>query len=231
MLSSYHRSPNALVVGSSGGIGAAFADHLEAAGAAVHRASRSGPIRIDYDEPETIETALAGIDTLDLVVVATGLLHGEDKGPEKSTRALDADWMLRNYRINTVGPMLVARHALPKMRRDAKTVFAALSARVGSISDNRLGGWHSYRMAKAALNMGLRNLAIEHARRWPSGLVVGLHPGTVDTGLSKPFQGNVADGKLFDADWAAGEMLRVLDGLGPEATGRVFDYAGERVPE
>ena len=235
MIGSYAPDPVALVVGATGGLGRAFADHLESAGATVHRASRSGgsgagELKIDYDDPASIPAALEPIETLDIVIVATGLLHAGEAGPEKSIRALDADWMERNYRINAVGPLLVAQAALPKLRRDTKTVFAALSARIGSISDNRIGGWHSYRMAKAALNQGLRTVSIEHARRWPDSVVAGLHPGTVDTGLSKPFQKAVPEGKLFEADWSAGEMLKVLDGLKPSDTGNVFDYAGEQVP-
>lgn len=235
-MNSFPPDSTALVVGATGGIGAAFVAALRASDrfGTVHGAGRSSPVRIDYDDPSTY----AAIDTLgplDLVIVATGLLHdpGSEagaggRGPEKSMRALDPTWMERNYRINTVGPLAVAQHALPLLRRDTKSVFAALSARVGSISDNRLGGWHSYRMAKAALNMGLRNLAIEHARRWPDAVVCGLHPGTVDTGLSEPFQRGVK--VLFTPEEAAGKLLAVIDGLTPEDTGGVFDHAGERIP-
>ena len=227
-LTSFAPNPTALVVGASGGIGAAFVRHLQGAGAQVIEASRNGPVRIDYDAPETIPAALTEIEALDIVLVATGLLHEDEAGPEKSMRALDMDWMLRNHRVNAAGPLLVAAHALPKLKRDAKTCLAALSARVGSISDNRLGGWHSYRMAKAALNMGLRNLAIEHARRWPDSVVCGLHPGTVDTDLSKPFQRGVPT--LLSPDESARRLLDVIDGLTPTDTGGVFAHDGERIP-
>ena len=229
-LSSFPAASTALVVGTTGGIGAALADALEASPAftTVHRAGRHAPIRIDYDDPATF-AAIDGLGPLDLVIVATGLLHENDRAPEKSMRALDPAWMARNFAVNAIGPMMVARHALPLMRREARTVFAALSARVGSIADNRLGGWHSYRMAKAALNMGLRNLAIEHARRWPDSVVCGLHPGTVDTGLSRPFQRGVE--VLFTPQEAAARLLSVIDGLTPADTGGVFAHDGSRIAE
>ncbi len=197
----------------------------------VVRLSRSGPLRLDYAEPDTIAEAAGSIGgPLDLVIVATGLLHDGEFGPEKSLRDLDADALARSFAVNTIGPALVAKHFLPLMRRDGKSVFAALSARVGSISDNGVGGWYGYRAAKAALNQMLKTASIEHARRWPEGVVVGLHPGTVDTGLSKPFQRNVADGKLFDAAYSAGAMLDVLDGLSATDSGKVFAYDGSEVP-
>lgn len=234
-LSSFSPGSTALVVGASGGIGAAFVAALRESGRfdTVHEAARGGPIRVDYDEPETVAN-LDDLGPLDLVIVATGMLHepsgegGRERGPEKSMPALRADWMARNMAVNAVGPMMVAARTLPQMRRDTRSVFAALSARVGSISDNRLGGWHSYRMSKAALNMGLVTLAIEHARRWPEGVVCGLHPGTVDTDLSEPFQRGVK--RLFTPEESAGKLLDVIDGLAPADTGGVFDHAGERIP-
>jgi NAD(P)-dependent dehydrogenase (short-subunit alcohol dehydrogenase family) len=138
--------------------------------------------------------------------------------------------LLRDYRINTVGPALVMKHFAPLMLREQRAVFAALSARVGSISDNRLGGWHSYRASKAALNMLLRNLAVELGRSHPQAVVAGLHPGTVDTGLSRPFQKGVADGKLFAPAYSAERLLAVLDGLTPADSGGVFAWDGARIP-
>ena len=127
--------------------------------------------------------------------------------------------------IYTLLPAMIAKASVGTLSKE-RSVFAALSARVGSISDNRLGGWHSYRASKAALNMLLRNIAIEVARKNKGAVVAGLHPGTVDTGLSEPFQGNVPNGKLFSPEHSAAELLKVVDRLQPEQSGRCFDYAG-----
>jgi len=224
----------AVVIGASGGIGAAIAARLEASGrfAVVHALSRSGT-GFDLEDEATIAAAAANIadgPAPTLVFIATGVLHHGFE-PERSWRALDAAHLLRDYRINAVGPALVARHFLPLLPRDRRAVFAALSARVGSIGDNRLGGWHSYRASKAALNMLLRNLAVELGRTHPQAVVAGLHPGTVDTGLSAPFQKGVKPEKLFTADHSAEKLLAVLDALTPEDTGSVFAWDGQRVPE
>jgi NAD(P)-dependent dehydrogenase (short-subunit alcohol dehydrogenase family) len=130
-----------------------------------------------------------------------------------------------------VGPALVAKHFLPLLPRQGRSVFAALSARVGSIGDNRLGGWHSYRASKAALNMLIKNASIELARTRPDAVIVGLHPGTVDTGLSKPFQRGVAHNKLFTPEYCAERLIAVTDGLTRDDTGHVFAWDGARVPE
>jgi NAD(P)-dependent dehydrogenase (short-subunit alcohol dehydrogenase family) len=150
--------------------------------------------------------------------------------PEKTYRALDAAALMEGYRVNTVGPALVAKHMLPRLAPAGRCVFAALSARVGSIGDNRAGGWHSYRASKAGLNMILRNLAIEVVRRTPDTLCVGLHPGTVDTGLSQPFQRNVGPGKLFSPAHSAARLLQVLDGLVPGDNGNVLAWDGATIP-
>ena len=134
------------------------------------------------------------------------------------------------FRVNTIGPALVAKHFLPLLASDAKSVFAALSARVGSIDDNELGGWYAYRASKAALNMVIKTLSIELARRNPRALCVGLHPGTVDSRLSKPFQGGVPEGKLFQPAAAARALLTVLDGLSSGDSGALFAWDGTRIP-
>ena len=169
-------------------------------------------------------------DPPELVLVATGVLTLTDgTGPEKTYRQLDAATMAEILAINTIGPALVAKHMLPLLRRDRRTVFAVLSARVGSISDNRLGGWHSYRASKAALNMLMKTFAIELARTHPLAVVVGLHPGTVDTALSTPFQRGVPADKLFNPQQSAQALLDVIEHSGPADSGSVFDWRGERV--
>ncbi|TPW05690.1 MAG: short-chain dehydrogenase/reductase SDR [bacterium] len=227
-------SSSAVVIGASGGIGAAVVRRLEASGryAVVHALSRS---RTGFDLEDEVSIAAAAAQAAEgpapaLVFVATGVLHHGFE-PERSWRALDADHLLRDYRINAVGPALVAKHFLPLLPRDRRVAFAALSARVGSIGDNRLGGWHSYRASKAALNMLLRNVAVELGRTHPQAVIAGLHPGTVDTGLSAPFQRGVKPEKLFTVDYSAERLLAVIDGLTPADSGGVFAWDGARIPE
>ncbi|MBU1324853.1 MAG: SDR family NAD(P)-dependent oxidoreductase [Alphaproteobacteria bacterium] len=224
---------SAVVIGASGGIGAAVTARLRASGrfALVHALSRS-VTGLDLEEEASIAAAAARVSggpPPSLVFVATGVLH-DGQAPERTYRALSADHLLRDYRVNVVGPALVARHFLPLVPRDRPAAFAALSARVGSIGDNRLGGWHAYRASKAALNMILRNLAIELARTHPQAVVAGLHPGTVETALSAPFRTGVAPEKLFTPDYSAGRLLEVLDGLTPAESGSVFAWDGARIP-
>lgn len=227
---------SAVVIGASGGIGGAIEAALNDEGAfhTVHgfARSRSGAQHLDLLDEGSIAAAAAHVASGPppaLVIVATGLLHASDKGPEKALRDLDAAWLAQVYAVNAIGPALVAKHFLPVMPRTGRTMFAALSARVGSISDNRLGGWHGYRASKAALNMLIRNLAIEERRRNDRAIVVALHPGTVDTGLSRPFQGNVPPGRLFTPDRAALQLLDVIEGLKVIDSGKLFDFEGKEV--
>jgi NAD(P)-dependent dehydrogenase (short-subunit alcohol dehydrogenase family) len=233
----------AVIFGASGGIGAALTAALAAdpRWAEIHAGARRpaparGPVRpftFDLDDDYSIATAMAAIGgPLDLVIIATGVLHDEAAGirPERSLRAIDPAAMARVLAINTIGPALIARHALPLLVRDRRAVFAALSARVGSISDNRLGGWHSYRASKAALNMLIASFAVELARTHPLAVVAGLHPGTVDTALSAPFQRGLASGQLTEPDNAAGRLLEVIAGLTPADSGGCFAADGTRIP-
>ncbi|HEV2081965.1 MAG TPA: SDR family NAD(P)-dependent oxidoreductase [Brevundimonas sp.] len=225
---------SAVVIGASGGIGAAVTDRLRASGrfSVVHALSRSGT-GLDLEDEASIADAADGVargPSPALVFVTTGVLHGAHQ-PERSFRSLSADHLLRDFRVNALGPALAAKHFLPLLPRERRAVFAALSARVGSIGDNRLGGWHAYRASKAALNMLLRNLAVELARTHPQAIVAGLHPGTVDTGLSAPFQRGVAPERLFAPDFAAERLIAVLDGLTAADSGGVFAWDGVRLPE
>lgn len=222
---------SAVIFGANGGIGRALADEVHARGgfASVHRLSRHSVPPIDLCDEDSIAAAAAGLAKAGvspvLILITTGVLHKGDKGPEKGLRDLDPEWMVENYRINAVGPALIAKHFLPLMPREERITFAVLSARVGSISDNRLGGWHSYRASKAALNMLVCNISIEAQRRNPQAIIVGLHPGTVETPLSGPFKGNPAH-ERFAPSQAAKQLLDVLDGLNPAQSGQLFAYDG-----
>ena len=224
----------AVIVGASGGIGAALHEALvdEAAHDRIHALSRSGSDPIDITDEASMAAAaerIAAGPAPALVILATGLLHDGERGPEKSYRDFDPAWLEQVLRVNAIGPALVAKHLLPLMPKQGRTVFAVLSARIGSISDNRLGGWYGYRMAKAALNQLVRTLSIEEKRRNDRSIIVGLHPGTVDTALSKPFQGSVRPGTLFTPDRAASQLLDVIDGLTVTDSGKLFDFEGKEV--
>lgn len=227
----------AVIIGASGGIGAALEAALIEEGAydVVHgfARSRTGAQHLDLTDEASIAAAAAHVakgPAPTLVIVATGILHDGEHGPEKALRELDPAWLARVHAINTIGPALVAKHFLPITPKTGRNVFAALSARVGSISDNKMGGWHGYRASKAALNMLVRTIAIEEKRRNDRAIVVALHPGTVDTALSKPFQGNVQPGRLFDTERAALQLLDVIEELKAPDTGKLFDFEGKEVP-
>lgn len=227
-----------MVVGSGGGLGSAFVKLLEQSpsfGSVIQLSrSNSGADHIDLLDEDSIAAAAERVragGAPALIVVATGLLHDDaDLQPEKHWGAIRPESMQRSMAINAIGPALVAKHFLPLLPRRQRSVMAILSARVGSISDNRLGGWVSYRASKAALNMIIKTLSIELKRRNPDGILVGLHPGTVDTALSRPFQGNVPEGKLFSAPEAAGHLLSVIDQVEPDQSGMVMAWDGTEVP-
>jgi NAD(P)-dependent dehydrogenase (short-subunit alcohol dehydrogenase family) len=246
-LNSFGKDLKVAVIGASGGIGGAIADQLDEcqtvsrvvrlsrAGAASSAGGRS-PIHLDLEKETSIGDAADAIakslGVIHIVIVATGLLHQDNRllQPEKTWRSLSSSALETAFSINTIGPALIAKHFLPLLAKDRKSAFAALSARVGSIQDNHLGGWYAYRASKAALNMMIKTLSIELARCNPSALCVGLHPGMVDTALSKPFQSGVRQDKLFSPDQSARYLLRVLDGLTPADSGAVFAWDGGVVP-
>lgn len=243
-----NNSINAVIVGANGAIGAALVTALSQR-QDIDRifASSRQPVedlrenvtsmRIDYDDESSIASA-AKLTTnngpLHLVIVATGILHQslDDSvvKPEKTWSAINPEQLSRLVAVNTIGPALVAKHFLPLLDRNQRSVFAALSARVGSISDNRLGGWYGYRASKSALNMIIKTLSIELARRNPQAICIGLHPGTVDSKLSAPYQGNVAAERLFSPEFSATQMLTVVDQISTEQSGRVLAWNGDEVP-
>jgi hypothetical protein len=223
----------AVVFGASGGIGSALVEALRAAEGFEHVVgfTRSASPSIDLLDEASIERAAAFAadkGELRLVIDATGFLHDDAQGPEKSWRQLDALKLARAFALNAIGPALIMKHVLPLLPRSGKTVFATLSARVGSIGDNRLGGWYAYRASKAALNQFTRTAAIELARRSPEALCIALHPGTVATALSAPFAATGLE--VHTPAATARHLLAVVDQLTAEANGGFFDWRGQTVP-
>jgi NAD(P)-dependent dehydrogenase (short-subunit alcohol dehydrogenase family) len=232
-LSSFPEPGVAAIFGASGGIGGALVDALRTAGQFQHVIGfgRTSSPSIDLLDEASLENAAAFAaekGELRLVIDATGFLHDSRQAPEKSWRQLDAANLARSYALNAIGPALIMKHVLPLLPRSGKTVFATLSARVGSIGDNRLGGWYAYRASKAALNQLVRTAAVELARRSPEALCIAMHPGTVATALSAPF---AATGLHVHAPAeAARHLLTVIDKLTPGDNGCFFDWRGQSVP-
>ena len=244
----------ALVTGASRGIGLEFVTQLlagdpdwsvvatcrepEAAGALEELTERFerrlALLGMDVAEEGTIREAASQVarvtERVHLVLNVAGVLHGPGFGPEKKLAQVDPEALSKVFEVNAFGPLLVAKHFHPLLRHEERSVFASLSARVGSISDNRLGGWYAYRSSKAAQNMITKTLAIELGRIAPNAIILGLHPGTVDTDLSRPFQRNVPKGRLLSTRDSVLSLLQVIDGATPDASGRVFDYRGEEIP-
>jgi NAD(P)-dependent dehydrogenase (short-subunit alcohol dehydrogenase family) len=221
------------VLGASGAIGQAFVQALrtDPGCASVVAVSRGEPLRWDLRDPPSLEAlsehlrgALEG--PLHLVIDATGALRIDGRGPEKRLQELDADALMASLQVNAVGPALLLRHLSPLLARDERVIWAKLSARVGSIEDNRKGGWYGYRAAKAALNQLLQTAAIEVARQRPQAVVAALQPGTVRSLLSQPFVGEAAS----DPRDAALHLLRVIDTLEPTGRAQFVDYAGQTIP-
>ena len=242
---------NILIQGGGRGIGLALARRALATGAdrliITARQPSTAPahaelasdervsvLSLDITDDTSIRAAAADIKAmvprLDRVIFTAGMLQQGAIRPEKRIADIDAETLVHLYRVNALGPVLLARELWPLLKGEHDLTYAAISARVGSISDNRLGGWYAYRASKAALNQLMRTLSIELARANPNACVATLHPGTVDTDLSKPFQGNVPKDKLFTADDSAGRLWQVLDRLAPADTGTLFAYDGSVIP-
>jgi NAD(P)-dependent dehydrogenase (short-subunit alcohol dehydrogenase family) len=244
MLSNFGADLNVVVIGASGGIGNGLLMHLmnQSNVRYIHAFSRRGT---KFDDPRVTSGVLDLLDDnsvaqaaqavgqsglCDIIIVATGILHDADGlQPEKALRDISHENFARVFAVNTAGPAMVAKYFLPLMNKDRRSVFGALSARVGSISDNALGGWYAYRASKVALNMVLKNAAIEMGRRYKEAIVVGLHPGTVDTDLSAPFKSTVQPGKLFSPDYSAEKLLQVISNLRSEDSGHVIAWDGEKI--
>jgi NAD(P)-dependent dehydrogenase (short-subunit alcohol dehydrogenase family) len=220
----------ALVIGASGALGAAFCELLneDPRCSVVRELGRNSAPVLDLEKPDSIARAAAELaeeTPYQLILHAAGLLHREDIKPEKSYTSIEADALQAIFQVNTLGPALILRHFLPLL--DAHGAMAVLSAKVGSIGDNRLGGWYAYRASKAALNMLIKTAAIELARTRPQTRLLSLHPGTVISGLSQPFKGASA---ARPASLAARELLSLIDRLAPADSGNFFAYNGERLP-
>lgn len=242
---------NVLIQGAGRGIGLALARRAIAAGAEQLILTARNPqasegfseigshpaiswVALDVTSPDSV--AAAGqkirdiIPRLDRAIFTAGMLRRDDIRPEKRIADIEADALMTLFATNAFGPILLARELWPLMKGDHRLQYAAISARVGSISDNRLGGWYSYRASKAALNQLMRTLSIEMRRGNPNASVLTLHPGTVDTDLSKPFQGNVPEGKLFTADYSARCLWDVVDQATPAQSGSLIAYDGSVIP-
>ena len=235
---------NVAVIGSSGAIGNAVSKILldDESVESVYTFSRSispntsdkeNKIYIDIENEESIKDAVKKIPQdikFDLIFVATGILHNDnDVFPEKSIRDISAERFKKVLMINTVGPALVGKYFIPFLNKQNKNVFAFLSARVGSISDNKLGGWYSYRASKTALNQIVKNFSIEIKRSNPNSIFIGLQPGTVKSNLSKPFEKNVQSENLFTPDYSAAKLLEVIDAVTSDDSGKLYAWNGEEI--
>lgn len=249
---------NYLIIGGTGGIGQALVEQIIKNSlhkpmhiyATYHQrqpnlqADNLSWIQMNVSSEASIQAAIAEVqsqtDHINWVINAVGMLHSESNAPEKGIRQLEPDYFMQNMAINALPSLLIAKHIKPLLKaaenrlrlpaKDAPVIFATISARVGSISDNQLGGWYSYRMSKAALNMGMKTLAIEWSRTLKHVCVVVMQPGTVDTELSKPFQGNVPEGKLFTVEYSAQKLLEVLSSMTAEQSGSFVDWSGATIP-
>ncbi|MEM0979280.1 MAG: SDR family NAD(P)-dependent oxidoreductase [Cyanobacteria bacterium P01_H01_bin.58] len=242
----------ALIVGASQGIGLGFTRHLlsdnrveqvyatyrNPATATDLLALRDSPklhcLRVDATDEADIAQAVLEIQThsqsLDLVINCVGILHEGDLQPEKSLRQIETTQLLQYFQVNSIPTALLAKHLQPLLKKSDRSLFSTISAKIGSIEDNRLGGWYGYRASKAALNMLLKTISIEYSRKNPNTIVVALHPGTTDTKLSQPFQRNVPPEKLFSVDRTVTQLLTVLYGLTQADSGKFYSWDGSQLP-
>lgn len=231
-----------MIVGGSGGIGLALVEALlfRYPDANIHATYHQNLPRlqdvrlqwhrVDIVDESQIEQLSKRITQLDWLLNCAGILHTQSNGPEKNLASVERDFFLQNIAINTLPTLLLAKHFSPILKMSQSPKLATISAKVGSIEDNRLGGWYSYRASKAALNMLLKNIAIEWQRTIKHGVVLSLHPGTTDTALSKPFQANVPKGKLFKSHHVARNLVELIEVSVPQQSGRFLAYDGEVLP-
>ena len=228
------------VIGSSGAIGRAFVDHYinDLSINSIFSFSRSSigidnnkvkHFSIDIENESSIENAAKSVEEInfDEIIIASGLLHTNEFGPEKSIKDLKADNILKVLNVNTVGPAIIGKHFLPLLNKNNKSVMAFLSARVGSISENKLGGWYAYRASKSALNQIIKTFSIELKRTNPKAIIIGLQPGTVDSELSAPFKRSVSNNKLFSAEYSVSQLLGVIERADESSSGNLISWDGE----
>ena len=233
---------NVAIIGASGAIGGAFVEHYanDDSVNTIYAFSRKKQsyenkkiqsFELDIENQDSIQDAAENIsgNFLDHIIIATGILHSKDFGPEKSVKDINHNNMAKVISINTIGPSLVGRYFIPLLKKDAKSVIAFLSARVGSISDNKLGGWYSYRASKSALNQIVKNFSIELKRTNPKAIVLALQPGTVDSNLSEPFKRNVAPGKLFTPEQSRELLSNVIENATTNDSGNLLAFDGETI--
>ena len=247
-------SANALIVGASQGIGLGFVksllqqDNFKSIYATYRNPDTAGELldlerqysdrlkslQVDITDESQIAAATKKIKNdlqqLHLAIYCVGVLHDRNLSPEKSLRQIEPDKLLYSFQVNSIGAVLLAKHLMPLFNKKERSIFASISAKVGSIGDNRLGGWYGYRASKAALNMFLKTTAIEYSRRCPKTIVVALHPGTTDTRLSQPFQKNVPPGKLFPVEHTVDLLSKVISGLEIKDSGEFFSWDGTQLP-
>jgi NAD(P)-dependent dehydrogenase (short-subunit alcohol dehydrogenase family) len=245
---------SALIVGASQGIGLGFVSNLiqdsafsqiyatyrdQATATELFALTSKAPAKVrclsmDVTSEDAIAQSLTILgqtsNQLNLVINCASILHDEHLQPEKSLKQIHSEHLLRYFQINSISSLLLAKHLLPLLRHREKSTLATISAKVGSIGDNQLGGWYGYRASKAALNMFMRNVAIEYRRNSPRTIVALLHPGTTDTRLSKPFQRSVPPEKLFSVERTVTQLLAVLENLTEEDSGQFFNWDGSRLP-
>ncbi len=231
-----------LIVGGNGGIGSAMVKEslTRYPDAQLHATyHRTKPQwqhervvwhQLDVSNKTEVKSLSESFDSIDWVINCVGLLQTAEKGPEKSLAALDDVYFQKVMTTNTLPTLLLAKYFTPKLKKADKPKFAVISARVGSISDNRLGGWYSYRASKAALNMFIKTMSIEWHRMLKNGVVLTLHPGTTDTALSEPFQSNVPAGKLFTPEKVARDLIGLIALSTPKESGSFLAYNGDQLP-